>query len=229
MYIDLVSVLVVAAHPDDEVLGCGGAIARHTQRGEQVCVCFLADGVSSRAPGSNHTIELQRRRSAALAAAAVLGVAQVRFGDLPDNRMDSLSMLTISQAVESHVNEFEPSIVYTHFSGDLNVDHRLTHEAVMTACRPQPSSRVVTLLTFETASSTEWRAPSATMAFQPDWFIDITETLQLKIEALLAYSDELRPWPHARSIDAVTHLAHWRGATVGRGAAEAFALVRHVE
>ena len=222
------SVLVVAAHPDDEVLGCGGAIAKHAQRGEDVAVCFLSDGVTSRESEADHAPELHRRRAAALEAAGILGVSEVRFGDLPDNRMDSLDLLTIAREVEAHIREFGPATVYTHFAGDLNVDHRLTHEAVMTACRPQPTSGVVTVLQFETTSSTEWRAPSASFAFQPDWFVDIDATLDTKLEALDAYAEELRAWPHARSREALEHLARWRGATIGRAAAEAFVLARHI-
>ena len=222
------SVLVVAAHPDDEVLGCGGAIAKHAQRGEDVAVCFLSDGVTSRESEADHAPELHRRRAAALEAARILGVAEVRFGSLPDNCMDSIDLLTIARAVEAHIREFGPATVYTHFAGDLNVDHRLTHEAVMTACRPQPTSGVVTVLQFETTSSTEWRAPSATFAFQPDWFVDIDATLHTKLEALDAYAEELRLWPHARSREALEHLARWRGATIGRAAAEAFVLARHI-
>ena len=220
--------LVVAAHPDDEVLGCGGAIAKHAQRGEDVAVCFLSDGVTSRESEADHAPELHLRRAAALEAAGILGVSEVRFGDLPDNRMDSLDLLTIARAVEVHIREFAPAIIYTHFAGDLNVDHRLTHEAVMTACRPQPTSGVVTVLQFETTSSTEWRAPSASFAFQPDWFVDIDATLDTKLEALDAYAEELRAWPHARSREALEHLARWRGATIGRAAAEAFVLARHI-
>lgn len=222
------SVLVVAAHPDDEVLGCGGAIAKHAQRGEDVAVCFLSDGVTSRGSEADHAPELQRRRAAAIEAAGILGVSQVRFGALPDNCMDSIDLLTIARAVEAHIREFGPAIIYTHFAGDLNVDHRLTHEAVLTACRPQPPSGVVTVLQFETTSSTEWRAPSASFAFQPDWFVDIDETLDTKLKALDAYAEEMRPWPHARSRKALEHLARWRGATIGRAAAEAFVLARHI-
>ena len=222
------NVLVVAAHPDDEVLGCGGTIAKHAQGGGEVAICFLSDGVTSRDSDAGHRQRLLRRRDAALESAKTLGVSDVRFGDLPDNRMDSVDLLTIARAVEVHIREFAPTTIYTHFAGDLNVDHRLTHEAVMTACRPQPTSGVVTVLQFETTSSTEWRAPSASFAFQPDWFVDIDSTLETKLKALDAYAEEVRLWPHARSRQALEHLARWRGATIGRAAAEAFVLARHI-
>lgn len=222
------TVLVVAAHPDDEALGCGGTIARHAADGEDVFVAFLADGVTSRAPGADHSEGVSRRQGAARSAARILGVRDVRFGDLPDNRLDTLPLLTLAQAVEAVIDDVGPTTIYTHFAHDLNVDHRLVHEAVMTAVRPQPGSRVATVLTFETASSTEWRTPQSATAFAPDWFIDITDTLDVKLLALDAYEEEMRPWPHARSREAVEHLARWRGATIGRQAAEAFVLARHV-
>ena len=222
------TVLVVAAHPDDEALGCGGTIARHAADGDDVFVAFLADGVTSRAPGADHSAGVSRRQDAARSAARILGVRDVRFGDLPDNRLDTLPLLALAQAVEAVIDDVAPTTIYTHFAHDLNVDHRLVHEAVMTAVRPQPGSSVATVLTFETASSTEWRTPQAATAFAPDWFVDITGTLELKLQALDAYAEEMRPWPHPRSREAVGHLAHWRGSTVGRVAAEAFVLARHI-
>ena len=220
--------LVVAAHPDDEALGCGGKIAKHSASGDEVVVLFLADGVTSREPSADHAADLSRRHDAARSAASILGVRDVRFGDLPDNHLDTVPMLTLAQAVEAVVREVSPKVIYTHFAHDLNVDHRMAHEAVMTACRPQPGSGVETLLTFETPSSTEWRSPQSTTAFTPHWFVDITETIDTKLQALDAYAEEMRPWPHARSREAVEHLARWRGATIGRQAAEAFVLARHI-
>ena len=222
------TVLVVAAHPDDETLGCGGTIARHTAAGEDVVVAFLADGVTSRDPGAEHARELARRQDAARRAAAVLGVRDVLFGDLPDNRMDTVALLTIARAVEAIVRDVGPTTVYTHHAHDLNVDHRLTHEAVMTAVRPQPGTDISTVLTFETPSSTEWRSPQASAGFTPNWFVDISDTLTLKLQALDAYAEEMRAWPHPRSAEAITHLARWRGSAVGRDAAEGFVLARRI-
>jgi LmbE family N-acetylglucosaminyl deacetylase len=220
---------VVAAHPDDEALGCGGTIAKHAVGGDEVVVVFLADGVTSRQPSTDHSAGISRRQKAARSAASILGIRDVRFGDLPDNQLDKVPMLTIARAVEVVVGEVHPTTVYTHFAHDLNVDHRLVHEAVLTAVRPQPGSGIATVLTFETPSSTEWRAPNPAFAFLPNWFVDITDTLDVKLLALDAYEEEMRPWPHARSREAVEHLARWRGATIGRQAAEAFVLARHVE
>jgi N-acetylglucosamine malate deacetylase 1 len=118
--------------------------------------------------------------------------------------------------------------VYTHHAGDLNIDHRRTHEATLTACRPQLNHPVARLLAFETPSSTEWQQPSGALSFSPNWFVDISSTLESKMLALKAYSQEMRPWPHPRSYQGVEHLAGWRGATVGCDAAEAFMLVREI-
>lgn len=224
------SLLVVAAHPDDEVLGCGGALARYTRDGAAVHVAFLADGVSSRAATSDaHQAALASRRTAAVKACELLGVRSVSFGDFPDNQMDTVSLLSIAQAVEALVAEHRPRTVFTHHAGDLNIDHCRTHEAVAAACRPQAGHPVRRILSFEVASSSEWRLPASAQPFTPNWFVDISDTLDAKLAALDLYAAELREWPHPRSRKAVEHLSRWRGATVGVEAAEAFILERCVE
>jgi LmbE family N-acetylglucosaminyl deacetylase len=226
------NVLIIAAHPDDEILGCGGTMARHVSSGDSVAVEILAEGVTSRderRSRDSRTRELGDLRSAALQANAVLGVRNVRLHDLPDNRMDSLPLIDVVKLVEEIVREREPDIVYTHHGGDLNIDHRVTARAVLTACRPLPGARVRRILSFEVPSSTEWQAPASAEAFMPAWFNDISDTLELKLKALDAYASEMRAWPHARSVEAVSHLARWRGASVGRSAAEAFTLLRQID
>lgn len=221
------NILVVAAHPDDEVLGCGGAIARHSAEGDAVHVLILAQGIASRTVADSAE-QLVRLRDAADKANKVLHVSSLTFKEFPDNRMDSVDRLDITKTVEEHICNLKPRVVYTHHAGDLNVDHRRTHEAVMTACRPLPGSQVATVLFFEVASSTEWQSPAPALVFAPNWFVDISKTLEMKKQALLAYQSEMRDWPHPRSIEAVEHLARWRGATVGVEAAEAFALGRNI-
>ena len=225
------NVLVVAAHPDDEVLGCGGTIVRHVQQGDRVAVIILAEGVTSRAAKripDQDAEKLQALAAATHRACAVLGVKDVTLNDFSDNRMDSLPLLEIVKVIEQHIARLQPTVVYTHHGGDVNVDHRVTYQAVVTACRPQPGHPVKTLLTFETSSSTEWQPPLAGIFFAPNWFVDIGKTLATKQEALLAYESELRTWPHPRSIQAIEHLARWRGSMVGVEAAEAFALARNI-
>jgi N-acetylglucosamine malate deacetylase 1 len=223
------SVLVLAAHPDDEVLGCGGTIAKWVDAGARVHVAFLADGVYSRQADSlAQQAELLARRAAAQKACSILGAQSVSFGDFPDNRMDTIPLLDITQAVEALIGIHQPDTVLTHHAGDVNIDHRRLHEAVVTACRPQQGNPVKTLLCFEVASSTEWQLPGSGPVFAPNWFVDISATLARKLAALEAYAAELRAWPHPRSLQGVEHLAHWRGATVGVDAAEAFILGRQL-
>lgn len=221
-------ILVIAAHPDDEVLGCGGTLALVADQGAQIHVAFLADGVFSRGTASGRDAELAARRAAAQKACDVLGVRSVSFGDFPDNRMDSVELLGIVKFIEALIAEYRPDTVFTHHAGDVNVDHRRIHEAVVTACRPQRGHPVRTLLFFEVPSSTEWQPPGSGVVFAPNWFIDTSNTLERKLMALDAYTAELRAWPHPRSRQGVEHLARWRGATVGADAAEAFMLGRHL-
>lgn len=222
-------VAVIAAHPDDEVLGCGGAMARHIAEGDSVAVLILAEGLTSRDDSRDvqaHAGGLSQLRQAAEAAHAVLGTSSLSLHDFPDNRMDTVALLDVVKVVEAFMSQHQPHVVYTHHRSDLNVDHQCVHNAVLTACRPQPGFFVQTLLFFEVPSSTEWN-PTST-PFVPNWFVDITATLPRKLDALNCYASEMRVWPHARSIDAVTYLARWRGASVGVQAAEAFILGRHV-
>ena len=222
-------VLVVAAHPDDEVLGCGGTIAKLVDYGVAVHVAFLADGVYSR-DGVSIEIsgQLDARRTAATKACSVLGVKSVWFGEFPDNRMDTIALLDIAQTVERLVHQHKVATVFTHHAGDVNIDHRRTLDAVVIACRPQPGQTVRTILSFEVPSSTEWQLPGNAPAFVPNWFVDISTTLDRKLAALDAYAIELRNWPHPRSRRGVEYLARWRGATTGSDAVEAFVLGRHL-
>lgn len=223
------SILVLVAHPDDEVLGCGGTIAKLVDEAGIVHVAYLADGVFSRAGDQTaQQLELLVRRTAAKQACEILGVNSISFGDFPDNRMDTIPLLEITRAVEALITKYQPETVFTHHAGDVNIDHRRLHEAVVTACRPQHGHPVKTLLCFEVPSSTEWQMPGSAPVFTPNWFVDISTTLDRKLTALESYANELRAWPHPRSRQGVEHLAHWRGATVGVNAAEAFMLGRQL-
>ena len=225
-------ILVIAAHPDDEVLGCGGTIARHADAGDQVQVLIVAEGATSRHQQRDRlqsADQLSVLAQAAQTAGSILGAAGVELLDLPDNRLDSLDRLDLIKHIEERINCYQPQVVYVHHAGDVNVDHRRLHEAVVTACRPTPGHPVKRLLSFEVPSSSEWQPPGSAPAFQPNWFADISVQWHRKREALLAYSSEMRPWPHARSLEGVEHLARWRGAQVGVEAAEAFCLLRQLE
>lgn len=223
---------MVAAHPDDEVLGCGGTIARHADAGDHVEVLIVAEGATSRLPTGDRALSLHHLSELARAArsvASILGAKGVELLDFPDNRLDSLDRLDVIKQIEARIQHHRPQIVYVHHAGDVNVDHRRLHEAVVTACRPVPGHPVRRLLSFEVASSTEWQPPGSAPGFQPNWFVDITQQWERKQNALAAYASEMRPWPHARSIEALEHLARWRGSQVGMEAAEAFCLLRQLE
>ena len=221
------SVAVIVAHPDDEVLGFGGAMAAHAGRGDRVHVLILATGLASRAPGSAiETSELSALRQNALDAAEIIGAAGIEFADFPDTQMDSVPLLDVVLRIEKFLADVVPSVVYTHHAGDLNIDHSVVARAVLTACRPLPESKIVEILAGEVNSSTEWGAAPDQMAATE--FIDIGGILERKLKALECYKSELRDWPHPRSLKAVEALARWRGAQVGLDAAEAFTLIRRI-
>jgi N-acetylglucosamine malate deacetylase 1 len=217
-------VLVVAAHPDDETLGAGGTIARHAAAGDEVWVCLLSEGASSR----HGEVELQK--SCAERACEVLGVHKVVFLDLPDQRLDTYSLLDIIRPIESCLEALQPQVVYTHFMEDVNQDHRIAFRATLVATRPVGGHSVTQVLCFETPSSTEWAAPFPGSVFAPNVFVDITETLPTKLEAMSRYADthvsEVRPFPHPRSLEALEVYAKRHGVKVGVDAAEPFMLVR---
>lgn len=225
------TVLVLAAHPDDEVLGVGGAIARHAAAGDAVHIVIAAEGATARDSARDAAArqsELNSLEQAGRAAAAALGASSVRFLGFPDNRCDRVELLDLVKAVESAIDETHPHTVYVHHAGDVNIDHRRLHEAALAACRPQPGHCVKRLLSFETPSSTEWTPPGSLPPFQPNLFVDIAPVWPRKLAGLEAYRQEMRPWPHPRSVQAVEHLARWRGATAGVEMAEAFMLLREI-
>ena len=215
------NVLIIAAHPDDEVLGCGGTIAHHTAKGDVVEVVIVGEGAASR-PGANFSEEINNLHTAAKNAAQAMGSLPPRFFNLPDNQLDTIPLLKITQKLEKVVHEVKPNTVYTHHGGDLNVDHQIVHKAVITSCRPTPQSCIKRIYTFETLSSTEWATPSIGTAFVPNRYVDITNQLSAKLDALSCYNMEMHSFPHARSHEAAKAQAHLRGSQVGMMAAEAF-------
>lgn len=223
------SVLVIAAHPDDEILGCGATMAWHVRRGDAVRVLIAAEGATARRPpGEASSDEVDALQAMALRANAILGVRDVRFLGLPDNRMDTLALLDVVKLIEKAIEDLKPEIVYTHHAGDLNVDHRILNTAVVTACRPLPAACVRRVFSFEVPSSTDFAISSAATGFLPNWFVDAETTIDLKLRALEEYVSEMRPFPHARSLRSIEALARARGASVGLHAAEAFQLLRAV-
>lgn len=202
------NILIVASHPDDEVLGCGGVITKYVEKGDNVYCLILGKG----------------RGIEAKEASDILGIKKTFFFDFPDQRYDSIPLLDIIQIIEKVKEEVKPEIVFTHSSGDLNLDHQITQKAVLTAFRPQPKENVKEIYGFEVLSSTEWGS-----GFKPNVFFDITKEFEKKIKALKAYDSEMREYPHPRSYEGVEVLAKKRGMTVGVEKAEAFELLHFLK
>ncbi len=221
-------VLVVVAHPDDEVLGCGATMAKWSAEGVEVHVAILGEGATSRQASRTQTDvgEIIGLEENARTAARIMGVHKITFHGLPDNRFDSLPLLEVVKVVEDLIANVEPDTLLTHHCSDLNVDHRITFQAVLTATRPKPGQIVKDLMAFEIASSTEWGFHTIEPVFRPNCFVDISATLKKKVEALRKYSTEICEFPHPRSAEGVEAMAKRWGSVVGVAAAEAFQLVR---
>ncbi len=217
-------VLIVAAHPDDELLGAGGTAIAHNRRGDEVHAVILCEGVSVRyGPERASEIAEEARR-----AARIIGFDQLTLGHLPEQRLDELSLLDIIGEIQPILDSYRPHTVYTHFGGDINRDHRIVSEAVLVAARPCSAPSVRDLILFETPSSTEWASPALLPSFQPNLFVDISAFLDTKIEAFRCYSHEVRETPHPRSPDSLRARAHHWGSIICRQAAEAFLVVRSI-
>lgn len=226
-------ILVVAAHPDDDVLGCGGTIARFRDAGCPVRVMFLAEGVTARfAPEQFETPEVQeksaRRNHNALRALAQLGVAadEVFVQQRPCCRLDQVSLIDLTKEIEQHIRDFRPTRLYTHAADDPNVDHGTVHRAVLPAVRPLAGQTLRAVFAFEVLSSTEWNPQKP---FAPTAFTDVTTTMDRKIAAMAAYEDEMHPPPHPRSPEVIRALGRFRGAQAGVAYAEGFSLIRGLD
>ena len=193
---------------------------------------IVAEGATSRQLNRNRiqaSSELSNLAKSAQQAGTILGATDVELLDLPDNRLDSLDRLDLIKTIEERLNAYWPQVVYLHHAGDVNVDHRRLHEAVVTACRPTPGQSVLRLLSFEVVSSTEWQTPDLRRHLGRTGLSTSRSICNENAKLFLAYSSETRPWPHSRSIEAIEHLSHWRGAQVGVDAAEAFCLLRQIQ
>lgn len=225
------TILIIAAHPDDEVLGCGGTIARYAAEHHDIHIAILGEGVSSRygRRRDTPTADLRRLQADARAAAATLGARSVLFGGLPDNRFDELALLDVIKPVEEWIGSIRPDAIYTQHPGDLNVDHGITFRAVLTATRPGASPCLVPdLYAFEVASSTEWAFQRVAPAFRPNVFVDISAEIDRKVAAMQCYRGESRSAPHPRSPESLRAAAARWGSVAGVGCAEAFELIRSV-
>jgi LmbE family N-acetylglucosaminyl deacetylase len=221
--------LVIAAHPDDEILGCGGAMARLVKEGNEVFTLILGEGVISRDDERNiekRKEEIVELKKQAEKANQLLGAKQIFFSDFPDNKFDTIALLDIVKTVEKIKEKIKPDIIFTHYKGDLNIDHQITYKAVLTATRPIKEESVKEIYSFEVPSSTEWNYP---LSFAPNVFFDVTNTIDKKIKALKEYKSEIRNFPHPRSEKALKLNAQNWGIRVGLEYAEAFKTVRIIQ
>ena len=221
-------VLVVVAHPDDEDLGAGGTMLKHSKNNDFVKVIYLATGISSRDKlNKKNSIkkEINSLRLDAKKSCKILNVAKTEFYDLPDNKMDSIPLLDIVKIIENEIKKEKPDRIYTHHYGDLNIDHRLTYNACLTACRPI-SKKIPELICFEVASSTEWNYP---YSFNPNYFINIDKYIDKKIQAMKMYKNEIREFPHPRSAENLEKISARWGSVSGTKHAEAFEIIRKRE
>ena len=222
-------ILVVVAHPDDEVLGCGGTILKYIDEGYKVDLITLTDGVSSRSiKKQNNNIEKKRRLEALLKSSKILGIKNILNLDFPDNKLDSVPILDIIQPIEKKIIKFKPCKIITHFDNDLNKDHNIVSKAIQTICRPITAFNINEILFFEVLSSTEWHLNKKN-SFVPNKFVDITKTIHKKISAFKSYKREIQKFPHSRSIEGIKTIAKYRGMMSGLKYAEAFIIHRIID
>jgi N-acetylglucosamine malate deacetylase 1 len=220
----LQNVLVIAPHPDDEVLGVGGTMARLRRLGAKVRVAIMTRGHS---PLFDPEVSVVGRREAR-EAHSLLGVAETRFLDFPAAELDGVAHQALNREIEKLVTECRPDAVFVPFVGDIHQDHKEIFDSTLVAVRPNRAGYPAIVMAYETLSETNWNAPYLTPAFNPNVFVDVADTLEVKLEAMRAFASQSKAFPHERSEETIRALATLRGSTVFRQAAEAFVLVRGV-
>ncbi len=221
-------IAVIAAHPDDDVLGCGGAISNFVRMGHDVKTLFFSTGVASRYHDAKKGEDESSiaRLSEMKRSHAIMGVENYKILGFPDNKLDTVPLLDLARECEEFLNVFKPTIIFTHSIKDLNIDHQLVSAAVTVACRPNSNNFAHTVLFFEVPSSTNWQIDSAQSVFDPRFYVDISKTIDAKVSALMAYKSETQEFPHPRSEVYIRALAQVRGAACGLESAEGFEVGR---
>lgn len=219
-------ILIIAAHPDDEVLGCFGTISKYINQGYDAYTLILGEGKTSRddiRDINSKKGEIEELNSEIIKANKIIGIKEVFIEQFPDNRFDSVDLLDIVKIINKIKEKIKPDIIFTHYENDLNIDHSLTYKAVLTATRPMEDECVKEIYAFEILSSTEWNYP---ISFSPDFFVDISETINLKLDAMAQYESELREFPHPRSLEGIKLNAKYHGMRIGKNYVEAFKTIR---
>jgi LmbE family N-acetylglucosaminyl deacetylase len=235
------NILVIAAHPDDEVLGLGGTIKKLSKNGNNVKIVIMATGIKARRSKNysnsdkyeindkisnelNSQIQILRKESTK--SSKILGAKSIDFLNFPDNEMDTVSLLEVTKSIEKIISDFNPEIVYTHTNFDVNIDHRICNQATLVATRPQANTKIKQVISYEVPSSTEWYFPHS---FSPNIFVDISHEINAKKNALKCYTNEIQNFPHPRSVEALDALSKKWGSVSGFKHAEAFYLLRKLE
>lgn len=223
-------ILIIAAHPDDEVLGCFGTVSKLIKNGYEAYTLILGEGKTSRNDENSGEIdfnkELELLNEEIINANMQIGIKKVFTYNLPDNRFDSIDLLDIIKIISRVKEEVQPDIIFTHYENDLNIDHKITYKAVITATRPMSNECVKEIYSFEVLSSTEWNYP---LSFSPDVFFDIEDFIDYKLEAMKKYQSELCEFPHPRSLEGIKLNARYIGMRVGKEYAEAFKCIRIIK
>ena len=223
------NVLVVAAHPDDEVLGMGGTIAKLHDEGHKITLLIVTDGSSAQYRGNEHLAKIiEEKKKETKKSADILGIDNIIYGELPDMRLDATEHIDVNNVIEKTVEQIDPDVVFTHFYADVNVDHQMVYRSVLVACRPLPGRRLKGLLLFNTPSSTEWAPQQTNSVFCPNYYVDISSTSKRKYTAMQQYAAEIREYPHPRSIEYLKVNDAATGLKVGLEKAEAFMIARYL-
>lgn len=220
-------VLVIAAHPDDEVLGCGGTITRLSSEGSECHLLIVTDGSSSQYRESDHLHEIiEAKKLETKGCADLMGFKTIHYGELPDMKLDKTPHIVINQVIEKVIDEIQPDTVFTHFWGDVNRDHQEVYKSTLVAVRPVMGQFVKELFCYRVPSSTEWSSNRGDTMFMPNYFVDIEQYAEQKYQAFSCYSTELRDYPHPRSVQYLRETDKAAGLRVGLLAAEEFVLLR---
>jgi len=217
-------ILITCAHPDDETLGMGGTIFLHAKNGDEIFVLVFTDGELSRGKAKSN---IKKRKEQSTKAFSILGITKSKFLKYEDQKLDIIPLIKLAKEIEKIIISWKPDIVYTHYWGDVNQDHRAVFKATQIATRPMPTSNIKKLICFEIPASSEWGIP--TEVFKPNFFINIKSSINKKILAFKKYEKEVMKFPHPRSEEGINNRAKYWGSTIGVQLVEAFISLREIK
>lgn len=228
--VEMKRILVIAAHPDDEVLGMGGTIAKYATQGSEIALLIVTDGSTSQYKDNPNLKDIIiEKKLETQNCADLLGIKKIYYGNLPDMKLDTVPHVEVNEVIGKVILDFSPTAVFTHFSGDVNKDHQCVYKSTLVACRPTPEQCVEKLFLYSVPSSTEWNLQASHTTFFPNWYENIEgDFADIKYKAMNCYKEELREYPHPRSIEYLQNADKAEGNRVGMKIAESFMLVRNL-